>query len=426
VTALARLVDRIAARAGQPFTVEYWDGTRQTYGAGPPAFAVRLNDRRTCLRLLANPSLRFGDAYADGAIEVRGDLGHLMELLLRADPADVRPGLLRRSVAALDSWLRRNSPHRSRRNAAYHYDLGNDFFRLWLGRTMAYSCAYFRAPSDDIDTAQEQKFRHVCEKLRLEPGQTLLDIGCGWGGLAAHAALHYGVRVLGITLSEAQRRGADEMLGARRLHDRVEIRCQDYRELDEGRPFDRIVSIGMFEHVGRELIPRYLQEVARLLAPGGVGLLHTIGRVAPAPMDPWIAARVFPGAYFPALAEIVAPMGERGLHPVDVESLRLHYASTLDRWREAFERAAPAVERMTDARFVRMWRLYLAGAAAAFRVGNMTLWQIQFTKGPSDALPLTRDYLYRESTRDLLATAPPWDAEKSPSASSAPAAAHST
>ena len=206
-----------------PSRVELWDGTRRTYGAGPEEIVVRLHDRRTCLRLLANPSLRFGEAFADGAIEVQGDLGKLMEILLRLEPARHRPRPSppdpRRGAA---SWLLRNSPFRARRNVAYHYDLGNEFFALWLGRTMAYSCAYFRDPADDIDTAQEQKFRHVCEKLRLEPGQTLLDIGCGWGGLAAYAATHYGVQVLGITLSEAQKRGADEMLRARGLQSRVD------------------------------------------------------------------------------------------------------------------------------------------------------------------------------------------------------------
>jgi cyclopropane-fatty-acyl-phospholipid synthase len=405
MTAFARLVDRIAQRrGGLDFAVEFWDGTRRRYGEGADALVIRLRDRRTCLALLSNPSLRFGEAYVDGAIEVEGDLAGLMEVLLALDPRDLAPGPAHRFLAAATSWARRNSPFRARRNAAYHYDLGNEFFRLWLGRTMAYSCAYFREPGDDIDTAQEQKFRHVSEKLRLTPGLTLLDIGCGWGGLAAHAATHYGVHVVGITLSEAQKRAADEMIRARGLASRVTVRLQDYRELRPDRPFDRIVSIGMFEHVGRRLIPRYLRETARLLASGGVGLLHTIGRVRPAPMDPWIATRVFPGAYFPALAEIVAPMGAAGLHPVDVESLGPHYAMTLERWREAFERAAPAVARMYDQRFVRMWRLYLNGSAAAFRVGNLTLWQIQFTKGSPVGLPLTRDYLYRERTADLAAS----------------------
>jgi cyclopropane-fatty-acyl-phospholipid synthase len=402
--AFARLLDRVAAGRGDlAFTVELWDGTRRAYGDRPEGLVIRLRDRATCLRLLADPTVRFGDAYADGAIEVEGDLGKLMEMLLRLRH-DTVPSGARRLLATATSRLLRNSPFRSRRNVAHHYDLGNEFFSLWLGRTMAYSCAYFRDPDDDIDTAQEQKFRHVCEKLRLEPGLTLLDVGCGWGGFAAYAASHYGVRVVGITLSEAQKRGADEMLRARGLESRVTIRLQDYRELAPDRPFDRIVSIGMFEHVGRRLIPRYLRETARLLASGGVGLLHTIGRVAPAPMDPWLVARIFPGAYFPSLAEIVGPMGAQGLHPADVESLGPHYALTLDAWSQAFEQAVPVVTRMYDQRFVRMWRLYLRASAAAFRVGNVTVWQIQFAQGPPVALPLTRDYLYRNQTADLAPT----------------------
>ena len=397
MTAFAQLVDRVARRRGnQSFTVELWDGTRRTYGATPEDLVIRLRDRRTCLGLLVDPSARFGDAYVDGAIEVQGDLGKLLELLLRLDPRDLAPSLSRRLLGGATSWARRNSPFRARRNVAHHYDLGNEFFCLWLGRSMAYSCAYFREPTDDIDTAQEQKFRHVCDKLRLEPGLTLLDIGCGWGGLAAYAASHYGVHVTGITLSEAQKRGADEMLMTRGLASRVTIRLQDYRELATDHPFDRIVSIGMFEHVGRELIPRYLRETSRLLAPRGIGLLHTIGRVRPAPMDAWIVRRVFPGAYFPALAEILAPMGEQDLHAADIESLGPHYALTLDRWADAFEDSVPAVTRMYGDGFVRMWRLYLKGSAAAFRVGNMTLWQIQFTKGAPAGLPLTREYLYRD------------------------------
>ena len=402
MSVFARLIERVAEqRRDLSFTVEFWDGTRRAYGARPDDLVIRLRDRRTCLALLTDPSTRFGDAYADGAIEVEGDLGTLMEFLLRLDPRDLAPTRRRRLLAAATSRLLRNSPFRARKNVAHHYDLGNEFFSLWLGRTMAYSCAYFRDAADAIDTAQEQKFRHVCEKLRLEPGLTLLDIGCGWGGLAAYAAAHYGVRVTGITLSEAQKRGADEMLRTRGLDSRVTIRLQDYRKLAPDRPFDRIVSIGMFEHVGRRLIPRYLRETARLLVPGGVGLLHTIGRVRPARMDPWIVARIFPGAYFPALAEIVAPMGAHGLHPTDVESLGPHYAMTLHRWSEAFERAMAQVTRMYDARFVRMWRLYLEASAAAFRVGNLTLWQIQFTQGPPVTLPLTRDYLYGDHAANV-------------------------
>jgi cyclopropane-fatty-acyl-phospholipid synthase len=395
VKALMRVVDRIAISRGDvTFAVHLWDGQWLRYGAGPEDFVVHVRERRAGLGLLANPSLRFGEAYVAGAIEVEGDLGKLMELLLRVSGRDLGARRLHRLIGAAGTWWRRNSPRRSRRNAAYHYDLGNDFFRLWLGETMAYSCAYFRQRSEDLDTAQENKFRHICEKLRLEPGLSVLDVGCGWGGLAAYAAEHYGVHVLGITLSEAQQRYAAEMVAARGLGDLVEIRLADYREVRPPRPFDRVVSVGMFEHVGRELIPAHLRATAHLLTPGGVGVLHTIGRMAPAPIDPWIGTYVFPGAYFPALAEIAAAMGVHALSIVDVETLRLHYALTLDRWSESFEKSAPRVAERYGERFVRMWRLYLAGSAAAFRVGNLTLWQIQFTNGVNNGLPLTRDYLY--------------------------------
>jgi cyclopropane fatty-acyl-phospholipid synthase-like methyltransferase len=305
-----------------------------------------------------------------------------MELLLRLDPRDPAPTRGRQLLAAATSRLLRNSPFRARRNAAYHYDLGNEFFSLWLGRTMVYSCAYFRDPTDEIDTAQEQKFRHVCEKLRLEPGLTLLDIGCGWGGLAAYAATHYGVRVTGITLSEAQKRGADEMLMKRNLDSLVAIRLQDYRELAPDRPFDRIVSIGMFEHVGRRLIPRYLSETARLLAPGGVGLLHTIGRVKPASMDAWIVARIFPGAYFPALAEIVAPIGAHGLHPTDVESLGPHYAMTL----ELLERGLRAGRATRDPHVRRPVREDVEALPQGQR-GRLPRWQPDTVANPVHAGP---------------------------------------
>jgi cyclopropane-fatty-acyl-phospholipid synthase len=408
VNSLVRLVDRLAAARGDlVFAVDFWDGERRTYGHGTPDFTVHLRDRRACLGLLANPSLRFGEAYVSGAIEVDGDLGKLMEFLLGLS-RQLAPRPLRRLSAAMSDWWRRNSPWRSRRNVEHHYDLGNDFFALWLGRTMAYSCAYFREPSDDLDMAQRAKFRHVAEKLRLERGQRLLDIGCGWGALAAHAAETYGVRVVGITLSEEQKRHAERMIAERGLSDQIEIRLADYRELDPRRPFDRIVSIGMFEHVGRRLIPAYVGATSRLLAPGGIGVLHTIGRMAPAPIDPWIGTHVFPGAYFPALSEIAAPMGRHDLAITDIESLRLHYALTLDRWSDGFEQHLAAVTEKYGERFVRMWRLYLKASAAAFRAGNLTVWQIQFTRGRNDDLPLTRDYLYthaRAAVRPLSVAA---------------------
>jgi cyclopropane-fatty-acyl-phospholipid synthase len=393
---LARMIDRVASRdPDASFTVRYWDGTEEKHGTGPDAFVVSLRDRRTVARLLANPSLRFGEAYVAGAIEVEGDLKRLMCLLLRLSPEEIRPSGLQALAIIVTRWRLRNSRRRARKNVHHHYDLGDEFFRLWLGSTMAYSCAYFRSSADDLDRAQEAKFRHISEKLRLEKAQQLLDIGCGWGGFAAYAATHYGVKVLGITLSAAQQRYAREMIEAQGLEDRVEIRLCDYRDLEPGRWFDRIVSIGMFEHVGRERMPGYFRETARLLADGGIGVLHTIGRMVQAPTDPWISTYVFPGAYFPALGEIGDGLGRAGLQVTDVEALGPHYALTLERWLEAFERQHWTIEAMYDARFVRLWRLYLCGSAAAFRVGNLTLWQVQFTKGPAADLPRTRDYLYQ-------------------------------
>lgn len=392
---LTTIIDRIAALDEElAFAVEFWDGRRVRRGRGPEAVVVRLRDRKTALGLLANPSLRFGEAYMAGAIDVEGDLERLVRALLRLPAVALAPRGLHRLRTAFTAWGRRNSRRQAVRNIAGHYDLDNTFFRLWLGDTMAYSCAYFRSPTDDIDTAQTQKFHHIAEKLRLEKGRRLLDIGCGWGGFAAYAATTYGVNVLGITLSEAQRRFAEAMVRSRHLEERVEIRRQDYRDVDVGGGFEHVVSVGMLEHVGRERLPDYFRRTARLLADGGVGVVHTIGRTAPAPTDPWLTTYIFPGAYFPALAELATALGNAGLAITDVEALGPHYALTLDRWSDAFERNAETVRTARGEAFVRMWRFYLRASAAAFRSGNLTLWQIQFVKGAPGRLPLTREYLY--------------------------------
>jgi len=393
---ITEILDRVASRCDDvTFTVEDWNGKTTTYGSGPGAFVLHLKDRKTCEGLLENPSLRFGEAYVAGAIDVSGDLQQLLGLLLRLGSGAIPLGTLDKLRLAGTRWRRPpNSRRRAKAQVTHHYDVGNEFFQLWLGRAMAYSCAYFRSPDDDIDVAQEAKFQHIAAKLRLEKGQRLLDIGCGWGSFARYAARHYDVDVLGVTLSEAQQRYAAEAVASEGFADRVRIELRDYRDIEPGERFDRIVSIGMFEHVGRDGIRDYFRHTARLLADGGVGVLQSIGRMAPSPTDPWIGTYIFPGVYFPALAEIVEGMGAHHLAVADVEALRLHYALTLERWREALERSLPAVQRMHGEAFARTWRFYLAGSAAAFRVGNLNLWQIQLSNGPTDALPLTRDYLY--------------------------------
>lgn len=389
------LVHRIlSAVRDASFAVEYWDGEEVSYGPQPADFVLHLKDEATCRDLLGDLSLRFGEAYMSGAIEVSGDLQKLVRLLFVGGPDLTALEARDKLALARLRWRGRRRRKAAAADVARHYDLGNDFFKLWLGHDMAYSCAYFQSSTEDLDTAQQQKFRHICAKLRLERDQRLLDIGCGWGSFLVHAATHHGIRGLGVTLSREQKEGAEQRVAAHGLSDRVRIERLDYRDLAEG-GFDRIVSIGMFEHVGRPGIPEYLAHTARLLRAGGVGVLHTIGRQVAAPPNPWLAKYIFPGAYFPALGDIATPMGAHGLDIADVEVWRLHYALTLDRWLEAYTANVETVRAMYGEVFTRMWRLYLASCAASFRYGDYCVWQIQFTKGLDNNWPLTREYLHR-------------------------------
>jgi cyclopropane-fatty-acyl-phospholipid synthase len=294
------LIHGILSRlTGTSFAVCYWDGTRASYGAQAPEFVLHLRSERVARALLGNLNVAFGEAYMAGAIEVEGDLQRLLRLMFVGGPEI--SGLSRREKLelALAAWRQRGSLTQARKSVAVHYDLGNDFFKLWLGNDMAYSCAYFRHPGDDLDTAQVQKFQHICAKLQLRPGDRLLDIGCGWGGFLVHAARHHGIRGVGITLSPAQKEAADQRVAAHGLSERVSVRLADYRQLSGDGAFDRIVSIGMFEHVGKRNIPEYVRHTRRLLTADGLGVLHTIGRRVAAPANPWLAKYIFPGAYFP-------------------------------------------------------------------------------------------------------------------------------
>jgi cyclopropane-fatty-acyl-phospholipid synthase len=376
------------------FAVQFWDGEQRHYGTGPEEFALHLKDEAVCRSVLANLDVRFGEAYTSGAIEVRGDLQRLLRLMFVCGPDTFSLSLRERLKLALTGLRRPPSLAQARRNVAQHYDLGNDFFKLWLGKQMAYSCAYFVRPEEDLDTAQERKFRHICAKLRLQPGARLLDIGCGWGGFLLHAATAHGVRGLGVTLSTEQRDEARRRIAAHGLADRLAVDLMDYRELTEG-GFDGVVSIGMFEHVGKQNYPEYFRHTARLLRTGGLGVLHTIGRQTAATPNPWINKYIFPGAYFPSLAEIAEPLSASGLVITDVEVWRLHYAITLERWLEAYEANLDRVRELYGEPFVRKWRLYLAGCAASFRYGDFCVWQIQLAKGSTDRLPLSRAYLYQ-------------------------------
>jgi len=377
------------------FTLRYWDGSETHYGNPPYEFSVEFRDKVTAAALLSNLPLRFGEAYMSGAIEIHGDMNRLLQLVTSGATDRVRMGLASRLGVAVARWQTRNVRGQARENVSRHYDLGNDFYGLWLDEAMVYSCAYFKAPTDSLAVAQQQKLAHLCSKLRLSPDQRVLDIGCGWGAFAIHAAQRHAVQVFGVTLSHNQHKLAAERIREKHLDNKVSVQLLDYRDISVEQPFDRIASIGMFEHVGKRQYIEYFTHNARLLANGGIGVLQTIGRMSAAPPDPWIEKYIFPGIYFPALSEVTSAMERCGLVIVDVEVLRLHYAQTLDKWAEAFEATVDQVQNAYDERFVRMWRLYLRSSAAAFRHGNLTLWQIQFTKGRCNSLELTRDYLYK-------------------------------
>lgn len=396
---LKRDLDRMLRRVrGAGFTIQYWDGERISYGHGAPEFALRLPPPSTVSWMLGDVSLRLPEAYVSGQLRVDGDLRHLLHLCYRVDDSVFRVSPWRKTALALAALRRRNSLSGARANVSHHYNLSNEFFATWLDDEMNYSCAYFEQAADHLEAAQRQKLRHICGKLRLERTQRLLDIGCGWGALAMHAAREHGVHVVGITLSEEQRSLAQMRVKERGLDGLVDVRLRDYRELGT-ETFDRVVSVGMIEHVGESYLRTYMTGVARNLRPGGIAVLHTMGKTRKAAVTPWITKHIFPGMHLPTLAELSTEMTNAGLRISDVENLRPHYALTLDAWIERFEKNVDAIARMFDERFVRMWRMYLHTASAAFKFGELNVWQFTCSNGFSDEIPLTRRGLYNGPRR---------------------------
>lgn len=390
--------------------VRYADGRVERYGeAATPAVIVQFRDRRLARELLVNPSLGLGEAYMNGRLTVEGDNLHALLELLLANGARQRGPWHQRFLESFRRIARHvsqfNPPRRARRNAAHHYDLSEGLYELFLDPDRQYSCAYFRHPDDSLEVAQEAKKEHIAAKLLVKPGHRVLDIGCGWGGLALHLATTCGAHVTGITLSQEQYRAACARSDASRLTRRPTFLLEDYRRV--AGTFDRIVSVGMFEHVG---VPHYRQFFAKVrdrLADDGVALIHTIGCAhGPAPTDPWMAKYIFPGGAIPALSEIVPAIERSGLILTDIEVWRLHYAATLKAWHEQFQANRERIRRTYDERFCRMWAFYLTVSELAFRYAGLVVFQLQLTKR-QDAVPLTRDYLAPESSRSepMLETA---------------------
>jgi cyclopropane-fatty-acyl-phospholipid synthase len=390
----ARLVRRLLGVLGNP-AIEFllvWTGERIAGQGNAPLIQVRIADRATLVGLVSDPRVRFGDAYSAGRIEVVGELVQLLEIIYRSFPASTNAGSLARR---LGRWLlkpRSNTLRGSRRNIHRHYDLGNEFYSLWLGETMAYTCAYFPTAEASLEQAQVAKMDHICRKLRLTAGESVVEAGCGWGSLALHMAGRYGARVRAFNISKEQVRYARERAREQGLEKQVEFVEDDYRNIS-GR-YDVFASVGMLEHVGRENYPELGRVARRSLNPEGRGLIHSIGRDWPAPLHPWIEQRIFPGAYAPSLGEMMQIFEPSNLSVLDVENIRLHYALTLREWLARYEVAVGKVRNMFDEFFVRMWRLYLAGSIAAFETGTLQLFQVLFTTQENNRIPLTREFMY--------------------------------
>jgi cyclopropane-fatty-acyl-phospholipid synthase len=383
------LVRRILRRVNLPLRVVLSSGEEVTATSGPFIATVHIRDRRTPWQLLAGVDPAFGEAYTAGRIDVEGDLVAFLEAVFRSGPRDSGRGWLGRWLAR--GLARANNIARSRGNVRHHYDVGNDFYTLWLDEEMVYTCAYFPRPTLSLEEAQLAKMEHVCRKLRLRPGQTVFEAGCGWGALARYMARHYGVKVTACNLSHAQIEYARARARAEGLDGQVRFVEDDYRNL-AGR-CDRFVSVGMLEHVGPEHYRTLGGVIRRCLEPDGLGLIHSIGRNQPSPMSPWLAKHIFPGAYIPSLGEIMGVFEPWRFSVLDVENLRLHYARTLEHWLRRFEAVADQVRAQFGEPFVRTWRLYLASSRAAFLAGVQQLFQVVFAPGDSNEVPWSREHL---------------------------------
>lgn len=378
--------------------IETATGDRITLGDGSgEKLGLRFKDRSALFRLMADPEFQFGQLYMDGLLEVTK--GTLFDVLMLVSANLWRPGgsrwlrFVKRARGFLGALRRPNGLLRARRNVAHHYDFDAAFYRKFLDTGLQYSCAYFERDGQSLESAQLAKKRHIAAKLLIDPGQSVLDIGCGFGGMALYLARFCGASVTGVTLSQTQLGVARSAAADLGLTGATNFRFCDYRELDER--FDRIVSVGMFEHVGLARYDLFFRKVAQLLDDDGVALLHTIGRAdGPWPTNPWVAKYIFPGGYMPALSEIMPAVERCGLFVTDIEILRLHYAETLKAWRARLEAHRAEIEAKRGARFWRMWELYLAGSECAFRRQGFIVFQIQLAK-KLETVPLKRDYIGR-------------------------------
>lgn len=394
---------------GKSFKIEIRDGgvldEEIKVGEEEAEFTVVLNESLNKREVLKSPSLTLGEAYMDRIIDIEGDFYEALKTSMEIRREFmVNDNLLKKLFTSDYNFLVRNlakirkrdlSKATQKKEVSSHYDIGNDFYKLWLDETMNYSCAYFKKPEDTLYQAQTNKVDHIIKKLQLEDGMSLLDIGCGWGDLLITAAKEYNITGMGITLSEEQHKAFQARIIKEGLEDRLEVRLMDYRDLEDlDILFERIVSVGMIEHVGNENYELFFDNIKSVLKDKGVFLLHFINGLKEGGRDEWVNEYIFPGGVLPSLREVIHLAVEKDFHIIDVENMRRHYVKTLLHWYENFTDEEEAVREMFDERFVRMWRLYLVVCAANFHVGGIEHHQIVFTNGFNNNLPMTRENLY--------------------------------
>ena len=389
----AKLMEKFLKKFdGTSFCVMFETGEEIHIGTLPPKFKVLVHEPVPYKKLLRSTSLALGEAYMDGDLDIEGDIVEVLDELFRFQ------NQFKTDRKALKRLLYTStSKNNQKKEVCSHYNLGNDFYKLWLDSTLSYSCAYFEDGNETLEEAQYKKVDHILKKLCLKEGMSLLDIGCGWGFLLIQAAKKYKVYGVGITLSEEQYHAFSERIKAEGLEEYLRVELMDYRELRaSGMQFDRVVSVGMLEHVGRDNYELFFKSVDAVLKEKGVFLLHYISGYGEYPGDAWIKKYIFPGGVIPSLREIISLSADFKYYVQDVESLRRHYVRTLLCWHEKFEEHLPEIEQMFEERFIRMWRMYLCACAASFNNGVIDLHQIQFVKGVNNELPMTRKYQYEK------------------------------
>ena len=387
------LVQKMKELAGRPnIQIKLWDDSILKSSHPTPVATMHIKHRKALNALLTKPEIGFGDEYSRGAIEVDNLLEFLCEVFQSKHSSEGEHPRLAAFTKLFEKKARSNTLEGSKFNIHHHYDLGNDFYELWLDKNMQYTCSYFPDPSMTIEQSQQAKMEHVCRKLQLKPGQTVVEAGCGWGSLALYMARNHGVKVKSYNISHEQIVYAVDRAKAEGLSDQVEYVEDDYRNMSG--EYDVFVSVGMLEHVGRQNYLHLGEVIDRVLSRNGRALVHSIGRNSPERMSPWIEKRIFPGAYPPTIREMMDIVEPFNFSVLDIENLRLHYALTLQHWLQRFDENEEKVLAMFDHLFVRAWRLYLSGSIASFLVGRLQLFQMLFARELDNDIPMTREHLY--------------------------------